>query len=88
MCETRFPQYVEKRVDVSIAVDMVTMAYKREYDVAYLLSADGDYVPAVEAVKSEDRKVFAAFPAIGRELEKVVDTSIPLNREWFFGLFI
>ena len=88
LCETRFPQYVEKRVDVSIAVDMVTMAYKREYDVAYLLSADGDYVPAVEAVKSEDRKVFAAFPAIGRELEKVVDTSIPLNREWFFGLFI
>ena len=27
LCETRLPQYTEKRVDVSIAVDMVTMAW-------------------------------------------------------------
>ena len=88
LCETRFPQFTEKRVDVSIAVDMITMAYGKRYDVAYLLSADGDYVPAVEAVKSEGRKVFAASPVIGRELKKVVDAFIPLKREWFFGLFV
>ena len=58
--EMSFPQYTEKRVDVSIAVDMVTMAYGGQYDVAYLLSADGDFVPAVEAVKKLGKKVFAA----------------------------
>ena len=88
LCETRFPQYTEKRVDVSIAVDMVTMAYTDGFDTAYLLSADGDFVPAVEAVKSTGKKVFAVSPSVGRELEKAVDTFIRLKKEWFSGLFI
>ena len=60
LAETRFPRYTEKRVDVSIAVDMVRMAHEGMYDVAYLLSADRDLVPAVEAVRSRGKKVFAA----------------------------
>ena len=88
LCETRLPQYTEKRVDVSIAVDMVTMAYADRFDTAYLLSADGDFVPAVEAVKSRGKKIFAASPTIGRELQKAVDTFIPLKREWFSGLTV
>ena len=86
LCKTKFPQYTEKRVDVSIAVDMVTMAQANDYDVAYLLSADGDFVPAVNAVKALGKNVFAASPASGLELAKVVDAFIPLQREWFFGL--
>lgn len=39
--------YVEKAVDVFLAVDLVTMAVRDEYDSAYVLSADGDYTPAV-----------------------------------------
>ena len=58
LCEISFPQYTEKRVDVSIAVDMVRMAYEDKYDVAYLLSADGDFVPVVEAVRLRRKKVF------------------------------
>ena len=88
LCETRLPQYTEKRVDVSIAVDMVTMAWAHQFDTAYLLSADGDFVPAVEAVRSRGKKVFAASPAVGRELQKAVDTFIPLKREWFSGLSV
>ncbi len=87
LCETRSPQYTEKRVDVSIAADMLMMAYEEAYDIAYLLSADGDFVPAVEGVKSRGKKVFAASPAAGRELKNAVDTFIPLNREWFSGLY-
>ena len=83
LCETRQPQYTEKRVDVSIAVDMVAMAYADQYDVAYLLSADGDFVPAVEVVKAVGKRIFAASPRVGRELEKAVHAFIPLKAEWF-----
>ena len=83
LCETRQPQYTEKRVDVSIAVDMVTMAHRDQYDAAYLLSADGDFVPAVEVVKAAGKKVFAASPFVGYELKRAVHAFIPLKAEWF-----
>ena len=70
LCEISFPQYTEKRVDVSIAVDMVRMAYEDKYDVAYPLSADGDFVPIVEAVRLRWKKVFVALPVVGYELKK------------------
>ena len=38
---------VEKAVDVQLAVDIVMMGERDEYDAAYLLSADGDFTPAV-----------------------------------------
>lgn len=82
------PQYTEKRVDVSIAVDMVSMAYSGEYDVAFLLSADGDFVPAVQAVRNMDKKVFAASPAYGHELAQVVDSFITLRKDWFFSVSV
>ncbi len=75
--------YTEKRVDVNIAVDMVAKAMKNEFDVAYLLSADGDFVPAVEAVREMGKKVFAASPGRGHELNKAVNSFIPLPSEWF-----
>ena len=88
ICDTKCPQFTEKRVDVSIAVDMVVKAHAQEYDVAFILSADGDFVPAVMAVKALGKKVSAASPVIGRELAKVVDAFIPLRKEWFNGLAI
>lgn len=38
----------EKMVDVSLATDMVFYAAQDAYDVAILMSADGDLVPAVK----------------------------------------
>ena len=86
LCEQPFPQFVEKRVDVAIAADMIEMAHDDKYDIAYLLSADGDFVPAVEAVKRAGKKVFAAGPKRGDELNRTVDAFIVLKREWFDGL--
>ena len=43
---------VEKAVDVMLAVDLVVMAERDDFDDAYLLSADGDFTPAVEHVRS------------------------------------
>jgi uncharacterized LabA/DUF88 family protein len=75
--------YVEKAVDVSLAVDMVTMGASDEYDAAYLLSADGDFTGAAEYVRSRGKKVFAACPGHGAELAKVVDKFIYLKTDWF-----
>lgn len=40
----------EKGIDVSIAIDMVRMALKQEYEVGILFSRDTDLLPAVELV--------------------------------------
>ncbi|MFO8072942.1 MAG: NYN domain-containing protein [Polyangia bacterium] len=74
---------VEKAVDVNLAVDMVVMAERDEYDHAYLLSADGDYTPAVEAVHVAGKKVYAASPLYGHKLSRACDAYIRLPRDWF-----
>jgi hypothetical protein len=48
--------WVEKAVDVQIAIDMVVMAARDEYDAAYLLSADGDFTGVVEFVRGLGRR--------------------------------
>ena len=78
-------QYVEKAVDVMIATDMVAMAHKNEYDVAYLLSADGDFTPAVQAVQDLGCKVFVASPEQGAQISAAAYKFIPLTRESFHG---
>ncbi len=74
---------VEKAVDVMLAVDMVVMAERAEYDAAYLLSVDGDFTPAVRAVRDGGLKAYAASPAAGAQLAGVVNSFIRLKREWF-----
>lgn len=74
---------VEKAVDVMLAVDMVVMAERDQYDAAYLLSADGDYTPAVSAVKSLNKKVYAVSPTSGAQLAAVVDSFIRVSGHWF-----
>jgi uncharacterized LabA/DUF88 family protein len=75
--------WTEKAVDVMLAVDMVVMADRDDYDAAYVLSADGDYTGAVDYVRSLGKKVFAASPAHGAKLAASVNSFIPLKREWF-----
>ncbi len=74
---------VEKAVDVQIAVDMVVMAERDDYDTAYLLSADGDLTPAVAAVMATGRRVFVASPAAGARLAEMSTAFLRLRRQWF-----
>ena len=82
------PIWVEKAVDVMIATDMVSMAYEEQYDVAYLVSADGDFTPAVEKVRKTGRQVFAASPIYGHKLSGAVDTFISMKPEFFHGCWL
>ena len=75
--------FVEKAVDVFLAVDLVTMAMKDVYDAAYLLTADGDYTPAVAQVRNLGKKVYAASSLSGAQLAKAVNSFIHLRADWF-----
>lgn len=74
---------VEKAVDVNLAVDLVMMAQRDEYDHAYLLSADGDYTPAVESVRALGKNVYVATPARCSQLAAVANTAIPVKSDFF-----
>ena len=75
--------FVEKAVDVFLAVDLVTLAMNDVYDAAYLLTADGDFTPAVEAVRKLNKKVYAACPLPGARLGGAVNSFIRLPSSWF-----
>ena len=79
--------YVEKAVDVNLAVDMVTMAAFDEYETAYILSADGDFTSAVNFARSRNKKVYAACPGHGAQLAKVVNSFIYLKPEFFIDCY-
>lgn len=48
---------VEKLVDVMLALDLALGAARDEYDVAALISADGDFAPAVDEARSAGKEV-------------------------------
>lgn len=49
--------YQVKEDDIHLTVDMVKLAYNNAYDAAILVSSDGDFVPAVLAVKEIGKNV-------------------------------
>lgn len=86
-CSVHPPEFVEKQVDTRIAVDLVDLAYRNQYDVAYLLSADADFIPAVEVARRLGRRVFAVAPSGGHELRNAATGFIKVSAEWFEGLY-
>lgn len=73
----------EKAVDVMLSVDLLALATKDAFDDAYILSADGDYTPAVAAVRELGKRVFAASLPPSAQLAASVNTFIPLRPAWF-----
>jgi len=73
--------FIEKGVDVFLAIDMLKYAYDDMYDTAILVSGDGDFAEAVEAVKERGKHVEHAYfkGAHTRALEKACDKYTPLD---------
>lgn len=87
-CHSRPSEYREKQVDTRIAVDLVDLAHRDRYDVAYLLSADADFIPAVEAVRCLGKEVFAVATFRGHELKESVTGFVKVSADWFQGLYL
>ena len=50
-----------KRVDISLTTEMLLHASRKHYEIAVLVAGDEDYVPLVQAVKSEGARVHVWF---------------------------
>ena len=81
---------VEKGVDINIAVDMLTSAYDNAYDVAILVSGDGDFAVAVEAVKKLNKPVECAFFKAKKcfHIQKVASRFIPLDKNYLLSCIL
>jgi uncharacterized LabA/DUF88 family protein len=72
--KTRHPTTIaeEKGIDVWIAVDLISLAYRNEYDVAVVFSQDQDLCPAIDEVKRIAKeqgrwiKLVSAYPVSNR----------------------
>ena len=80
--------YVQKRVDVMMAVDMVLLAAKHRVDRIVLLTGDSDAIPAVEAVKAEGVIVTLLHGSLqgraspSRELYQIVDERFEIDNDF------
>ena len=54
--------WVQKAVDTLLVSDLSRMAADDEYDVAYLMSLDGDMTPGIEFARSRGKTVFVVGP--------------------------
>jgi len=84
LCNQKSKHWVEKGVDVFLAVDMVRMAYQHSYDTAILVSGDGDFSVAVKTVKDTGKHVELAYfnPGWARQLNKECDKFVKITREF------
>jgi uncharacterized LabA/DUF88 family protein len=64
-----------KRVDITLATEMLTHAHRGNYDIAVLVAGDEDYVPLIEAVKQEGKRVavWALESGLSPAIKKAAD---------------
>lgn len=76
---------MEKGVDIYIATDMLRLAYNNAYDVAILVSGDGDFSTAVEAVQDLGKHVENAISrsSISMELRRTCDVFVEITQDMF-----
>ena len=80
---------VEKGIDIMLATDLLQMAWEDRYDVAIVVTGDGDFAYAVQAVKNMGKYVeIAAFPSnLSWELSNVADARELFTPDYFADLW-
>ncbi len=68
-------EFLEKEVDIMLATDMLSLAYKNAYDTAILVTGDSDFSYTVEEIQSLGKRVEnASFKSTSSNvLRKVCD---------------
>ena len=82
--------YIIKEDDIHMAVDMVDGSADDNFDVAVLVSGDGDFVPAVRSVQGRNKTVQNVYfkGSSSRSLKDHCDKSLELTKEILKDFFI
>lgn len=78
----QYPDVKEKGIDVQLSVDLIRFAHNNSYDIAIIISSDGDYVPAIQLAKDMGKIIYNAY-FVGSEsyhIKNVVDKFIPIDK--------
>ena len=88
MRKTRRPdgtfEFTVKGDDIHLATDMLSSAYENKYDVAILVSGDGDFVPVIRKVQKLGKKVENAYFSVSRSdyLRNTCNASVLLDESF------
>ncbi|MDO8473034.1 MAG: NYN domain-containing protein, partial [Dehalococcoidia bacterium] len=80
---------VEKGIDIMLATDLLLYGFQRLYDVAILVSGDGDFAYALQMAKNMGKHVEVAYfeRNVSKDLQDIADYAHVLNRAFFDGLW-
>jgi uncharacterized LabA/DUF88 family protein len=81
-CGESYEVLRQKGVDVRLAVDMIRFAQNNSFDVALLVSTDGDLADAIRLIKDMGKIVELAVPEGARadELRRACDNEIVIDK--------
>lgn len=74
-------EYVQKRVDIALAVDLVRLSCSKAIGKAVLVTGDSDFVPAIDSAKDQGVLVelYYSQSSIHDELLSAVDQSFIID---------
>lgn len=87
-CHKTYLTHEEKETDVNIATTLLSLAYENEFDKAFIVSGDSDYVSVIETVKAKfPGKTIGALipynprkPHIANHMRRTVDIDFNIER--------
>lgn len=64
----------EKGIDIWLSTDLIKFANENKYETALILTGDGDYVPSIELIISEGKKIelWSWKHALSGDLKKII----------------
>lgn len=82
-------KYFEKNLDTQLTADLITMAARGDYEVAIIVSNDGDFVSGAEAAKALGKKIEIGYfkGRVSMDLKRVSDVSRRLRQSYFVSVF-
>ena len=82
------PIYEQKKVDLMLGLDLMSLSAKHIIDEVFIVAGDSDFVPAVNAVKKEGIIVYLVHGESPHDdLLDEVDERIPITQELVSGCF-